>query len=519
MTLSWQIEAELERRRRKREGITLTAPAKWDKWLTTLFPKHFDRPFAPRHVQLWNWIDGIKLGIRPRPFVGIWGRGGAKSTNAEAGAIRLASKDVRKYAWYISSTQDKADNHVASVGAMLEGSETNKYYPDLANRAVNKFGHSKGWRRERLRTASGFTIDALGLDTGARGSKIDEQRPDLIIIDDVDELHDSAPITLKKINTLTQTIFPAGSIDCAILFIQNVIHPESIAARLSDGRADFLMDRILSGPFPAVDGLEYETRVEINEDGLKESKFYITHGVPTWVGQDLETCQHQINTWGLKAFLKEAQHDVDRSGGIWDHIEFMHVEYDALPPFVRTAVWVDPAVTSKDGSDSQGISAGGITKHKKVVGLFWWEGIASPEAALERAIEKAIEIRSIHVGVETDQGGDTWKSVYIRALQKVKDKLKKQLTAEQYNSIVWPRFTSRKAGGTDETTGHAYGPKVERNAKMLVDYEHGNVSHMIGTNKVIEKALYRFAKPPLDVADSWFWCWHDLKNPRLVTAM
>ena len=304
-----------------------------------------------------------------------------------------------------------------------------------------------------------------------------------------------------------------------MLFIQNIIHNESIAARLGDGRADFLMDRIVSGPFPAVDGLEYEARTTKNEDGLPESKFYITHGVPTWVGQDLETCQHQINTWGLKAFLKEAQHDVEKSGGIWDHIDFMHVDYNDLPPFVRTAVWVDPAVSSTDESDCQGISAGGITKHKKVVGLYWWEGIDSPEKALERAILKAVEIRATHVGVESDQGGDTWKSVYLRALQKIKEKLKKELTPERYNAIVWPRFTSRKAGGTDETTGRAYGSKVERNMKMLVDYEHGNVSHMIGTHKVIEKALYRFAKPPLDVADSWFWLWDDLKNPRVVTAM
>jgi len=38
---------------------------------------------------------------------------------------------------------------------------------------------SKGWRRNRLRTASGFTIVAIGLDTAARGVKLDEDRPDL----------------------------------------------------------------------------------------------------------------------------------------------------------------------------------------------------------------------------------------------------------------------------------------------------------------------------------------------------
>src|SRR5687768_7735467 len=189
--LSLQVTAELELRRRKREGITLTAPAAWDAWLRALFPKHFTQPFAQRHVDLWRWVEAIQPGIRPRPFCGFWSRGGAKSTNAEAAVVKIGAKKVRKYGWYLSSTQDKADQHIDSIGGMLESSETNKYYPELSDRAVNKFGHSKGWRRSRLRTASGFTVDALGLDTGARGGRIEESRPDFICIDDVDELHDS----------------------------------------------------------------------------------------------------------------------------------------------------------------------------------------------------------------------------------------------------------------------------------------------------------------------------------------
>jgi len=73
---------------------------------------------------------------------------------------------------------------------------------------------------------------------------------------------------VKKIDILTKTILPAGSPDCAILFIQNLIHPESIASRLVDGRADFLSERIVSGPYPAIEGLTYEQR---------NGKFVITY--------------------------------------------------------------------------------------------------------------------------------------------------------------------------------------------------------------------------------------------------
>ena len=510
MTLDLVIASELETRRRKRAGVVLNAPEKWDEWLFTLFPKHFNKPFAQRHEQFWEWVESIQPGVRPRPFVGLWGRGGAKSTNAEAAPIKLGAKKVRKYAWYVSSTQDKADQHVDTIGSMLEQSETNKYYPELSDRAINKFGHSKGWRRSRLRTKSGFTIDALGLDTGARGAKIDEQRPDLIIIDDVDELFDTFKTTQKKMAILQKSILPAGSIDCAVLFIQNLIHADSIASRLGDGRADFLADRIVSGPHPAIIGMVAEQR---------EGRFIITAGIPTWEGQDLKTCQDQILTWGYTPFMQESQHEVEKGGGLWSHVDFQHIFFQDLPEFVRTAVWVDPAISETDESDSMGIAAAGITRKKVIIGLYWWEGITSPEDAIEKAILKAIEIHATHVGVETDQGGDTWKSVYARSLEKVKKKLFNELGAERYNKITFPKFTSRKAGGTDETTGRAYGSKVERNSKMLTDYERGQIVHMIGTQATIEKALWRFPKEPLDVADSWFWCWDDLRNKRIVGAL
>ena len=224
----------------------------------------------------------------------------------------------------------------------------------------------------------------------------------------------------------------------------------------------------------------------------------------------MDTCQAQILTWGLSAFLQEAQHEVDRGSGIWKNVEWVHVERRDLPDFIHTAVWVDPAVSSTDESDSMGISAGGIDKKNTVYGLYFWEDITTPEDALERAIEKAVEIRSTTVGVETDQGGDTWKSVYYAALKKVQKKLQARSSADEYKQISWPRFMSVKAGGTDEKTGRAYGSKVERNSKLLTAYENGEVKHMLGTHKTIEKALKRFPNAPLDVADSWFWTHNDL---------
>jgi hypothetical protein len=461
----------------------------YQHWLRLVFPKYIKAGFADRHNHLWGWVDGIRPGIRSRPFAAFWPRGGAKSTTAELACVRLGAKGARRYVWYVSSTQDKADKHVENIGAMLESAEVERYHPAMASRAVGKYGASRGWRRSRLRTASGFTVDAFGLDGGVRGAKVEDQRPDLIIIDDVDDKHDSMQIIKKKLETLTSDVLPAGSSDLCVLFIQNVIHSDSIAAMLLDGRTDALADKIISGPFPAIEGLVTT---------LEGGRYVITGGIPTWDGQGLDVCQKQIYTWGFTAFRNEAQHEVDREGGIWDHIVFRHATLAECPHFERVTVWVDPAVTSTDNSDSQGIQVDALGEDGIIYRLFSWEAVMSPESAVQRAIKAAIEYNSPTVGIETDQGGDTWESVFERASDKIR------LTSPM---LELPTYKSDKAGA-----GH--GSKVARNALMLTDYERGLVVHVTdgGYHVPLEKALKRFPLAPKDLADAAYWSWQDLRE-------
>lgn len=273
----------------------------WDQWLACITPSLTS--FAPHHARFWQHVWSIEPGVRPAPFVGIWARGAGKSTVAELAAIALGARQRRSYALYASSTQEMADKHLDAIAALLESPEIARHYPGMANRAVNKYGSSRGWRRNRLTTASGFVIDAVGLQTGTRGVRFEEQRPDLIITDDVDQLDDSTDATEKKIHTLTHTLLPAGSNDLAVIAIQNLIIPDGLFARLSphaETPAPFLRDRDVSGPVPAVEGLE----TTIDDGG----RVRITAGVATWDGQPLDVCQQQINDWGIDAFLAEAQH-------------------------------------------------------------------------------------------------------------------------------------------------------------------------------------------------------------------
>lgn len=474
----------------------------WEPWLRRHIPSFCRHGFAPHHRELWQWVWQLQPGIRPDPLVAVFGRGGAKSTSAEMACAAIGAHRMRRYVLYICGTQDQADDHVGNVGAILESDEIADAYPKLGQRSLSKFGHSEGWKVNRLRTASGFTIDAIGLDKAVRGIKLEEQRPDLFVFDDIDVESDGPEIVTKKIKRLTTAILPAGSTDVAVLAVQNLVHPDSVFSRLVDGRAEFLADRKIIGPIPAVRDLVYEQR---------DGRFVITGGTPTWEGQNLEACQKFIDDWGITSFLHEAQHEVEPPpGGMYDHITFTHCDWDDLPRTVdRCVVWVDPAVTDKDTSDSCGIQCDALVGDD-IYRLYSWEQRTSPLEAMKHAIRTAVMFGAEHVGVETDQGGDTWISVFREACREVVAEYEDR--GETVPQL--PGYTWDKAGA-----GH--GSKVHRGALMLADYETtrgGRIIHVrSGTEQTLERALRRFGPTgtkPFDLADAAFWSWFDLRHPE-----
>jgi hypothetical protein len=300
------------------------------QFLADYFPSYTRAPLAEHHHRVWQWIWDLERDVRPRPLCGFFARGGAKSTTAELACVAVGARGVRSYVLYVSGKQDQADDHVETIAGMLESDAIGKAYPALGSRKLGKYGNSRGWRRNRIRTAAGLTVDALGLDVAARGAKLDEQRPDLIIFDDVDDGEDTQPTVDKKVRLISQKLIPSGSPDLAILFVQNIVHHESVAARLAglaSEEADFMATREVIGPVPALLGLQYERG---QNDAAGRPAYTITGGTPTWAGQDIAVCQDQLNDMGLQAFLSEAQHERARVKG------------QAFPEFDKSVHVVDP---------------------------------------------------------------------------------------------------------------------------------------------------------------------------------
>jgi Terminase RNaseH-like domain len=401
--------------KRRQTNTVLKPPTHWGDWSTTLFPTTYRAGFADRHAELWDWADSIRLGVKPDPsaFVAIWGRGGAKSTTVEGVTVRLGAEERRKFALYIRGTQDKSNESIGNIAALMEANSTERYYPKMASRQVGKYGNSKGWRVDMLRCGNGFNVVGLGLDAAIRGVKIEEFRPDLIIFDDIDDKNDTDAAIKKKESIITHSILPAGSTDCAVLFVQNLIHARSIASRLADTGAtgaDYLRNRHVSGPHKAVDGLVYETVAD--EHGA--IRHVITGGVPTWAGQDLAVCQSQIDDWGLLAFLAEAQNDIkkDSTLALWNRELLDTTRRFDVPDLFRIAVAVDPHSTS----GQTGIIVIGVARLGNVLHGFVLDDV-TPERAVKPEIWGGAAVAAYHkwqadviVG-EINHGGDMIENV------------------------------------------------------------------------------------------------------------
>lgn len=460
----------------------LKAPTDPLSWMSAMFPQIFSRPFGPMHEELFNYVWTVERGENYSPFVAIWPRSMGKSTCVETSVLLMGARGQRKYCLYVSETQDLADQHLASIRDMAESAIMRTYYPVFAKPKLTKEGHSRGWRRNRLVFGNGFTVDASGLDTARRGSKMMDTRPDLICLDDIDAKGDGPAITQKKVDTIFTSLLPSGSRDLFVLAVQNMIIDTGIFAKLASSDPPFMKDRILSGPFPALNDFEWwydeEGKIDIS-------------GKPTWSGFTLPEIKNTINTVGITAFQSEYQHVIVDEGSLFAGIKFNYVPRSQVPKLFLTVVALDPAVSSHDGSDSHGISVVGVGENGKYYILDSFEKRVTPEFAVRKALYFAVKYNADRVIIEGNQGGDLWLDVWDRIIEA------SGLDEDRQPGVEIVKVSS------------ATGGKMERASQMLIDFELGKV-YIVDDEftETLIKAFLRFPqRSPLDLVDATWHAW------------
>lgn len=273
-----------------------------------------DEDYATKLQELGTIQQNLLLA-----YFTIWARGNLKTTIARRVAVCDAclssSAGVGGYALVVGGTKAKVRGTANSINALLtkplsmRGSEVHRYYPKLAEVKRNKFGHSQGWTTDLIVTDANYVFHFAGLDEGMAGANEEDVRPTFLMPDDIDSRKDSPTISEHNFLTFTSEILPMRQWNTLVFYAQNLISTYSTMYRIWKQLARVLTNRVLTDPIPAVRNLI--TRVETVGGIVKD--VYVS-GQATWREWSKPgRIQAEIDTYGLPAFLRECQHEVDQS--------------------------------------------------------------------------------------------------------------------------------------------------------------------------------------------------------------
>ena len=243
------------------------APEEWFKYY---FPNFYKAEAAPFQIKSTKFV----LGNPECYIIRAWSRELAKSTRAMFEDLYLMLTKKKKYKLQISNSFDNACRLVKPYIINLE----------VNNRIINDYGVQErlgSWSDGEITTRSGFSIRALGAGQSPRGTRKDEQRPDIIDFDDYDTDEEclNPDIIEKKWKWANEAAIPTRSVsvptiirwsgnfiaeDCCIVRAQEYADKvEKINIRDADGKSvwskntEEMIDRILSTISYAAQQKEY----------------------------------------------------------------------------------------------------------------------------------------------------------------------------------------------------------------------------------------------------------------------
>jgi len=143
-------------------------------------PDYFYAEESKMHEELNEiWLENVKRKTAGTKTAEIAPRGHAKSTSVTfKDTLHAVAYQYKKYIILISDSSDQADNFLSDIKDALENNE----------RIKEDFGELEGdpWKSNVIVTNTGIKVEALGSGKKIRGRKHHQYRPDLIILDDIE---------------------------------------------------------------------------------------------------------------------------------------------------------------------------------------------------------------------------------------------------------------------------------------------------------------------------------------------
>jgi phage terminase large subunit-like protein len=305
-----------------------------------------------------------------------------------------------KFVAAFSDAASQAETHLMTFKNELETNEyLNADYPELCKpKIVGSTGRSMASNSWRIVQSNDFIFDANGIDTNSLGKKVFGQRPDLIILDDIEkgEKNYSEYQAGRQMNTVFDDIAPMN-IYARMIIVGTTTMPNSMMDQFrkhSEGddsqELQWIEDQNVA--------VHYYPAIMTDENGLERSVW-----PEKWSLEWLQSQRH------LRDFAKNYMNrPVNTDGAFWTYED---VIIEDAEDFGNTIISIDPAVTKNKISDYTGIAV--LSRVDDFVYVRDAMQLKVSPSELAETVEYLVDLYDAGViYVETNQGGDLWQDVF-----------------------------------------------------------------------------------------------------------
>lgn len=307
-----------------------------EEWFKYYFPNFYTSEPAPFHIKATKRV----LSNLEYFEVRSWARELSKSGRTMMEVLLLVLTGKKKNVLMVSSTYDNGERLLLPYKSILEAN----------NRIINDYGEQESignWESGEFTTQKGVSFRALGAGQSPRGTRKDEVRPDVVLIDDIDTDEECRnPERIKqKVKWIEEALIPTRSISGHLLIVVcgNIIAKFCCVTELAK-KAD------------------HHDIINIRDKS----------GKSTWPNKNTEeSIERVLKTISFNSAQKEYFNNPISEGDI-----FKELTYGKCPPLSYcedVVVYADPSTSNKDkgNASTKAIAIVGYRQQKYYVYKIW----------------------------------------------------------------------------------------------------------------------------------------------------
>jgi hypothetical protein len=300
----------------------------------------------------------------------------------------------RKYIAAYANSASQAEGHLASLKDELDNNDRlREDFPKLCRAKRRPNGMVVADRHDIYIAESGVAFTAKGIDSSTLGAKIGRQRPDAIILDDIepDASNYSPGEKEKRLATVLNALMPMN-LNAVVWFVGTTVMNGSIIHDIVRQEFD---SQAPEWPVEEKIRVHYYNAILTDAAGVERSLW-----PQRWSLEFLASIRHTAS------YKLNFENKPVSQGGWWQPGD---IKYGRLEGYDRIAMFVDGAVTAKATSDETGITIMGLSLAQKRIYILEAIGVRLTGEPRRRKILELCETHDVdYIMCEANQGGDLW---------------------------------------------------------------------------------------------------------------